>query len=65
MRGRTEYSEKIKGDRANYGWPARFDITDGYVGITQFEDDKVKDRVLLSPKQIQELLDFISRNKTS
>lgn len=63
--GRTTYSEKIKGARGNYGWLARFDITNGYLGITQFEGEKVNDRVLLSPAQVQELLDFISRKKTS
>jgi hypothetical protein len=60
----TTYSEKVKGARGNYGWLARFDLTDGYLGITQFEGEKVKDRVLLSPAQVQELLNFIGSKKT-
>jgi hypothetical protein len=64
-RGRTYYSEKIKGARGNYDWAARFDVTDGYVGITQFEGEAIKDRVLLSPAQVQELLEFVGTNKAS
>jgi hypothetical protein len=59
----TKYSELIKGDRGNYGLGARFDFTQprGYLGITQLEGDKVKDRVLLSPAQVAELVDFVKR----
>lgn len=64
-RGRTYYSEKIKGSRGNYDWAARFDVTDGYVGITQFEGETVKDRVLLSPAQVQEFLEFVGAKKAS
>jgi hypothetical protein len=60
-RTRTRYSEKIKGDRGNFGWLARFDMTGGHLGITQFEGDAVNDRVLLSPAQVQELLDFVGK----
>jgi hypothetical protein len=61
----TTYSEKIKGARGNYDWHARFDITDGYLGITQIDGESVKDRVLLSPEQVQELLKFVGQKKTS
>ena len=49
--GLTTYSEKIKGSERNYDWQVRFDLTDGFLGITQFEGETVKDRVLLSPAQ--------------
>ncbi len=55
----TKYSDKIDGDRGNYGWPVRFDKTGrGYLGITQFDGETVKDRVLLSPKQVKALITF-------
>lgn len=63
--GITRYSEKLKGARGNYNWAARFDITDGYLGITQFDGEAVKDRVLLSPAQVQELLEFLGSRKIS
>ena len=59
--GRTTYSKRFDGDRGNFKWPARYDLTDRYLGITQFEGDQVKDRVLLSPDQVKELIDFINR----
>lgn len=59
--GITTYSERILGAPRNYNWPVRFDMTDGCLGISQVEDDKVIDRVLLSPKQVSELLTFIAR----
>ena len=60
LTGRTYYSEKIKVTPRNYGWAVSFDITDGYFGITQYDDDgkKIKDRILLSPAQFKELVDF-------
>lgn len=64
-KGDTLYSERFKGARGNYDWEARFDMTDGYVGITQFEGAAVKDRVLLSPAQTQALLDFVGKKKTA
>lgn len=63
-RGITRYSEQHKGARGNYGWSARFDIMNGYLGITQFDGEVVKDRVLLSPSQVQQLLEFIGAQKT-
>jgi len=61
----TTYSEKIKGDPGNYGWQVRFDLTDGYLGITQFDGEAVKDRVLLSPAQVRHLLAFVTEKKKS
>lgn len=58
-KGITTYSNKIAGEKRNYDLPVRFDLTDGFLGITQFEGDVVKDRALLSPKQVRELVDFI------
>jgi hypothetical protein len=56
----TVYSEIVDGDKANYDWRVRFDLTGGkYLGITQYEGDAVKDRILLSPNQVSELLAFL------
>ncbi len=52
--GITTYSDKIAGERRNFDLPARFDVTDGFLGISQEHD-----RVLLSPKQIKELILFL------
>lgn len=60
----TVYSAEIKGDRGNYKWPVRFDMTDGrYLGITQTENGVIKDRVLLSPAQVYGLLEFYEQQK--
>lgn len=62
--GRTEYSKPVEGDRGNYKWSARFDMTSGrYLGITQYEGDAVKDRVLLSPAQVDELVKFVATRR--
>ena len=61
--GLTTYSEKIKGSEGNYDWQVRFDLTDGFLGITQFEGETVKDRVLLSPAQARELVNFVAGKK--
>lgn len=65
MNGRTEYSGLLAGSRGNYGWPVRFDLSDGsLLGITQLDESgNVKDRVLLSPKQVRALLDFIGQKR--
>lgn len=60
--GITTYSEKIKGEPRNHDRPARFDLTDGFLGITQNCGIEI-DRVLLSPKQIRELISFIKTHK--
>jgi hypothetical protein len=62
-KGQTHYSEKINGARGNYNWPVRFEVTDGYLGIWQYEDGKVKDCVLLSPKQVSELTKFVEQKR--
>jgi hypothetical protein len=57
-----KYSEKIPGSTSNYHWPVRFDSSDGHIGITQFDDkdqEKVVDRVLLSPAQVRALVAFV------
>lgn len=54
----TTYSKKIQGEPGNYGWAVRFDKTGGFVGINQYEKDDLKDRILLSPKQVKKLISF-------
>lgn len=63
IQGRTYYSERINGARGNHNLQVRFDISDGHLGITQFEGETVTDRVLLSPAQVQALLDFVGKKK--
>lgn len=66
MNGRTYYSDEIPGARGNYSLSVTYDVTDGYVGITQKDEDgAVKDRVLLSPKQVQELTRFLTRQSAA
>ncbi|KKM18279.1 hypothetical protein LCGC14_1667330 [marine sediment metagenome] len=61
------YSPEISGDEGNYEWAVHFDktgkpgATKGYLGITQLEKGKVKERVLLSPDQVTELAKFIKK----
>lgn len=58
----TKYSKRIEGDRGNHRQAARFDLTGRrYLGITQFDGDRICDRVLLSPEQVESLLAFIGR----
>lgn len=60
----TRYSEKIDGDQGNYGWQARFDVSDnGYLGINQYEAGGLTDRILLSPGQVRALLEFVGKPK--
>jgi hypothetical protein len=56
---RIYYSKEIEGDKGNYNWPVKFDRTGGYVGISQMVDGKVE-RILLSPRQVRELIAFCS-----
>lgn len=56
-----KYSEQIAGDKGNYDWPVRFDVHNGYIGITQWNDGS-GDRVLLSPGQLAELRKFLRRS---
>lgn len=60
-KGETVYSETVKGHARNWRRDARFDKTDGFIGISMFEDGKCDDRVLLSPQQIRELFKFVGR----
>jgi hypothetical protein len=54
------YSKNILGNWRNYKWSVRFDITtDGFLGITQFDGPILKDRVLMTPAQVQKLLKFL------
>lgn len=62
-RGHTYYSKKVKGAQGNYDWPVRFDRTDGYIGVNQYDGEALKDRVLLSPAQVRELVKFASLSK--
>jgi len=63
VQGLTKYSEKINGTRGNHDMPVRFDKTGRYIGITQWSGGEAVDRVLLSPKQVKELLSFIGVKK--
>jgi hypothetical protein len=55
----TKYSQKIAGAKGNYDWSVRFDKTgDGFVGISQFDGERIKDRILLSPQQMRALAAF-------
>lgn len=54
----TVYSDKVQGDAGNFNWAVRFDVTDGYVGISQWGDSGCE-RILLSPAQIKVLFEFI------
>jgi hypothetical protein len=61
-----KYSKWIEGSENNHGWPARFDKDRGCVGISQTAEDGssiITDRVLLSPKQVRELLAFLGAEK--
>ena len=61
MRGETRYSKMIPGDPGNYRNRARFDLTDDYLGITEWRksDARMVERVLLSPAQVTALLQFL------
>lgn len=60
---RMKYSEWVRGSDGNYHWPARFDWTPGFLGITQrtsTPDNPGRiDRVLLSRAQVKALLEFL------
>jgi hypothetical protein len=60
MRGITKYSKVYPGTRANHNYHTRFDVTDGLVGISQWDDKKsAHERVLLSKEQSKALLKFV------
>jgi hypothetical protein len=58
MKDRTDFSDEIAGNEGNHDLPVRYDMTDGYLGISQ-----TGDRVLLSPKQVAELTRFIEQKR--
>jgi hypothetical protein len=58
-REQIRYSTKIPGNHRNHGWAVRFDYSDKYVGIDQYVEGGI-DRVLLTPAQAQELVNFIA-----
>ena len=59
-KGETWYGDKLNGDEGNFNMPVRFDVTDKYVGIVQFEETgKVTERILLTPKQAKALAEWI------
>jgi hypothetical protein len=52
-------SDMIPGSQGNYRWRVRFDLSpQGYLGIDQYDGNELKDRVLLSPAQIEALRAF-------
>ena len=65
--GMTMYSGEVQGDKGNFEWVVSFDktgkrgSTKGYLGITQLEEGKVTDRVLLSIDQVKELQKFLRK----
>ena len=56
------YSRQIKGDRQNYHWPVTFDKNGSHLGITQKCNDDIE-RVLLSRRQVVELLKFLGARR--
>lgn len=54
----TVYSDRVQGDVGNFDWTVRFDVTDGYVGISQWGDSGCE-RILLSPAQMKALFEFV------
>ena len=64
----TMYSPNIDGDKGNYKWAVSFDKTGkagsilGFIGISQMDEHgDCKERVLLSPKQVKELIEFAKK----
>lgn len=62
MRGITKYSHPITGTTTTHNLTARFDMTDGCLGISQWEGTEIKDaeRVLLSKAQVKALIGFLT-----
>jgi hypothetical protein len=65
MKGITYYSDEILGNRENYNQPVTFDKTDEYLGISQKGKDNTVERVLLTPRQVKEMLAFLKSRKNS
>lgn len=63
-KGITKYSRVVEGTATNHSLNARFDLTDGILGISQWERGaKSYERVLLNKKQVQELQQFLNGRK--
>jgi len=64
-KGITEYSAPIRGTVTVHNLTARFDMTDGILGISQWEGEEIArvDRVLLSKAQVSALLAFIEEHR--
>ncbi len=62
-KGRTRYSRTFKGCKANYKWPVSFDVTDGFLGISQKSFGGMTERILLSPSQYKALLQFMREDQ--
>jgi hypothetical protein len=60
---RVYYSKPLKGEWCNYGWIVRCDVSDGCLGINQTKEGAETDRVLLSPKQVAEIVMFYNAHK--
>lgn len=68
--GITDYTKEIPGERGNHNRPMVFDFTDGFIGITAFEEPAPKvgrrqnfkgQRVLMSPDQFEALIEFVQQ----
>lgn len=63
-KGITRYSKDVPGTRTNWNKTVRFDLTDGCLGISQWEKKGgVDDRVLLNKSQVAALLKFIGAKR--
>ena len=62
-KGSIEYSDIFEDTVGNYNWATQFDIYDGFLGITQFQDNHVPEHFLLSPNQIKKLKTFLKHWK--
>jgi hypothetical protein len=59
----TKYSKDVKGTKTNWGYTARFDITNGLLGISQWgkaSGFETSHRVLLSKSQVKAMLKFVA-----
>ena len=63
MKGETIYSRKFPGSRGNHRNACRFDLTNGFLGITETNPSEPEhcERVLLSPIQVKALLTWLKR----
>ncbi len=63
--GITTFSKKVPGRKENFNWDVSFDETDNFIGISQYEkgNEGWNQRVLLSPRQVDELIKFVKRTR--